>query len=259
MGGDSAPSERCCDHFVDDQETIRTPDTFDGASWGTMRVGFLARGQKAWAKTALMLASAFLLLASTGAENPTAQCVVEGAGDFGTCGGLNEECCKLWLLECDLRCDGAPPQQKLDFECGGLKLKYSCECSGDSCPNSYCAASECPDEAASGGGPVHEEDIDCSLHTCTARPYEVSCPEGQYARFVTSFPSCPIGSPRSQCRHFERCDVLEETTISKEARVHRSGQFSARSSSPRTRGDARGVIFGALVSLLVVLASVVMQ
>ena len=78
------------------------------------------------------------------------------AGDFGTCAGLNAECCKLWLLECDLRCEGAADQQKLAFECGGLKLRYECKCEGEGCPTSYCAASQCPSQASGGTGTDEE-------------------------------------------------------------------------------------------------------
>jgi len=37
-------------------------------------------------------------------DSQTAQCVPVGAPDYGTCAGLDADCCHMWLLECNLAC-----------------------------------------------------------------------------------------------------------------------------------------------------------
>jgi len=231
--------------------------------------GAVTRGMRggkrcALSKGGLILAVSLAVLglgggqASEVAAAASAKCVVEGAGDYGTCAGLNAECCKLWLLECDQRCEGAADQQKLAFECGGLKLKYQCGCSGDACPESYCAASECPSQAGDGTGTVDEK-VDCSLPTCTAQPYEVSCPKGQYPRFAPSFPACPIGSARSECRHFEFCDAKEDMEVGYTPRKHYRRSPDRNAARRVVSGGLVGSVMAAVMSVLVMAAPLLLD
>ena len=151
---------------------------------------------------ALVLIGCLQLLARAGAQH--AQCVPVNAPDFGTCAGLDSDCCKLWLLECNLACssmllpaEDIPADQVQDFECRGQTLKYKCGCEGDACPKSYCASSQCKQEP--GGGYA------CDL-PCSPQEADVQCPADQIPRFVKSFPTCPQHTPRYACKHFDRCE-----------------------------------------------------
>lgn len=151
---------------------------------------------------ALVLIGCLQLLARAGAQH--AQCVPVNAPDFGTCAGLDSDCCKLWLLECNLACssmllpaEDIPADQVQDFECRGQNLKYKCGCEGDACPKRYCASSQCEQER--GGGYA------CDL-PCSPQEADVQCPAGQIPRFVKSFPTCPQHTPRYACKHFDRCE-----------------------------------------------------
>lgn len=156
-------------------------------------------------RLALALVGCLQLLARAGSAGAQqAQCVPVGAPDFGTCAGLDSDCCKLWLLECNLACssmllpaEDIPADQVQKFECRGQTLKYTCRCEGDACPKSYCASSQC--EQHSGG------DYACDL-PCSPQEYDVQCPVGQIPRFVKSFPTCPQHTPRYACTHFDRCE-----------------------------------------------------
>lgn len=167
-------------------------------------------------RTWLALIGCLQLLARAGAQH--AQCVPVNAPDFGTCAGLDSECCKLWLLECNLSCNSlllpAEEMKGLNevqaFECRGQTLKYKCGCEGDACPKSYCASSQCEQER--GGG------YQCDL-SCSPKEADVQCPAGQIPRFVKSFPTCPQHTLRYACRHFDRCEPRggEELSLPPEA------------------------------------------
>mmetsp|Transcript_4704 Transcript_4704/g.17086 ORF Transcript_4704/g.17086 Transcript_4704/m.17086 type:complete len:202 (+) Transcript_4704:218-823(+) len=131
------------------------------------------------------------------------KCIPENSPDFGTCAGLDKECCEQWLLECDLQCSSMvqPPvsintQEVRNFSCKDLELKYRCQCEGSDCPNTYCASSQCY-SVASGD--------ECSA-PCSPKVTEPNCPQGTFAVFKKSYPFCPQNSVRFSCEHFDRCE-----------------------------------------------------
>mmetsp|Transcript_24888 Transcript_24888/g.56177 ORF Transcript_24888/g.56177 Transcript_24888/m.56177 type:complete len:203 (-) Transcript_24888:163-771(-) len=131
------------------------------------------------------------------------KCIPENSPDFGTCAGLDKECCEQWLLECDLQCSSMVlPSSNVDtqglrnFSCKNLDLKYRCQCEGSDCPQTYCASSQC--YAVSNGD-------ECSA-PCSPQVTDPDCPKGTFAVFKKSYPFCPQNSQRFSCEHFDRCE-----------------------------------------------------
>jgi hypothetical protein len=148
-----------------------------------------------------------------GVVGQEAQCVPVDAPDYGTCAGLDGDCCNLWLLECNLACSSmllpSPAEISADqvqaFSCRGQTIQYKCKCDGAACPKSYCASSQCEPDSGS--------EYSCDL-PCSPQEYDVQCPAGKIPRFVKSFPTCPEHTPRYGCKHFHRCEPAGGQSLS---------------------------------------------
>ena len=176
-----------------------------------------------------------LVQGADGAEGQVARCVPVGAPDYGTCAGLDGDCCNLWLLECDLTCsnlvlgDAAeiPADKVQEFSCSGQTVKYACQCEGDACPPSYCSSSQCLQSTQS--------EYFCDL-PCSPKEYDVQCPAGKIPKYVKSFPLCPEHTTRYSCNHFDRCqDAGGQATSLRESRPYSASRFGI------TQGDEMGI------------------
>lgn len=202
----------------------------------------------------LMLAVLIGASLGGGVRGQTAQRVPVGAPDYGTCAGLDEDCCHLWLLECNLACHSlvlpetpaVPADQVQTFACRGQQLKYTCKCEGESCPKKYCGASQCQEQG--------DGEYFCDL-ACTPEEVDVQCPVGKFPRFVKSFPTCPEHTPRYKCKHFDKCEPKGGQSLSLPPPVIEPASAAAVSSERRNKNSgARPAASAALLVALPFLA-----
>ena len=162
-------------------------------------------------------------------------CVPVNAPDYGTCAGLDGDCCDLWMLDCALGCgnDALGVQENASsaaglprkFSCRGQTVQYTCKCEGDECPSSYCESSQCLQSNGS--------EYSCDLE-CSPQENDVLCPEGKIPRFAKSFPTCPQHTKRYACKHFTGCQSVQgQSLVLPAAPAHPTG--------PAPRGMTRGL------------------
>ena len=186
-----------------------------------------------------------------------AQCVPVNAPDYGTCAGLDSDCCSLWLMECSAACSSMllpdpaaiPADQEQKFSCRGQTITYKCKCSGDTCPKSYCASSQCLPESGN--------EYSCDL-PCSPQDADVLCPAGKIPRFVKSFPTCPEHTPRYSCQRFNRCESAKGQALNLPNSVDSAPNDGRRSKN--STGRVTTLLNGSgalpvLISLFAVLAA----